>query len=51
MTSFYLRPEEDLSILFKALERFSVHFLAGIEEPFTAHDYDHLQGLKGRPSG
>ena len=39
MTSFYLCREEDQSILVETSARFSVHFLGGIGEPFTAHDY------------
>ena len=35
-TGDHLGPEEDQSILVETLARFSAHFLAGIEEPFTA---------------
>ena len=35
VTSFYLRPEENQSILVKMLARFSTCFLTGIEESFT----------------
>ena len=32
-----MKQEEDKSVLVKTPARFSAHFLAGIEEPYTVH--------------